>query len=202
MPETAVRDRLLGLLADILDYPGEDMPGRLRLAEECASESFPHAASLLSEFRATVETTPAERLKEVYTAIFDLNATCHPYIGYQLFGETYKRSVFLVELKEHYRAHGFQGDETELPDRLSLMLRFVSQCDDAELVQDIIDYGFVPSIAKMTKKKEPAVNEPEQREDNPYANVLRALQTVLGPGPAPDGAELARNHAGGEADVR
>ena len=40
------------------------------------------------------------KLQEVYSGFFDLNSICHPYIGYQLFGENYKRSIFLVELKK------------------------------------------------------------------------------------------------------
>ena len=202
MPDTAVRARLLGLFADILDYPGEDTLKQLRLAEECASVEFPEAGRLLGGFRSSVEHMPTERLEEIFTAIFDLNATCHPYIGYQLFGETYKRSVFLVELKEHYRTHGFTAPDTELADRLSIMLRFVSRCSDPELVTDIIEYGFGPSLAKMTREKEPTIKEPEQSEDNPYSNVLGALQIVLDQVPASEETKPVFDSAGGDADVR
>lgn len=202
MPDMAVRNRLLGLFADILDYPDENTIGQLRLAEECASGEFPEAGCLLGGFRSSVEDFTTERLEEVFTAIFDLNATCHPYIGYQLFGETYKRSVFLVECKEHYRAHGFTAPDIELADRLSIMLRFASVCTDAELVTDIIEYGFGPSLAKMTREKEPTIKEPEPKDENPYSVVLRALQIVLGQVPAPEEAELILDNAGGNADVR
>lgn len=205
MPDRAVRDPLLGLFADILDYPGEDTLEQFRFAEESASVEFPEAGRLLSRFRSSIEHMSADRLEEVYTAIFDLNATCHPYIGYQLFGETYKRSVFLVECKEHYRAHGFTAPDIELPDRLSIMLRFVSVCTDTELVTDIIEYGFGPSLAKMVKVKEPTIKEPELSDENPYSDVLRALQIVLGQ--VPDSEEPEElfpilGNAGGDADVR
>ncbi len=202
MPDRAIRDRLLGLFADILDYPGEDTREQFRLAEETASAEFPEAGRLLGRFRSSVEQMSADRLEEVYTAIFDLNATCHPYIGYQLFGETYKRSVFLVECKEHYRAHGFTAPDIELPDRLSIMLRFVSVCTDAELVTDIIEYGFGPSLAKMVKAKEPTIKEPEPKEENPYSDVLRALQIVLGQVPDSEEIPPVLENAGGDADVR
>ncbi len=200
MPDRAVRDRLIGYFGGILDYPGDQTLEQLRLAEEGASADFPQAAELLSGFRERVEELSVEGLEEVYTAIFDLNATCHPYIGYQLFGETYKRSVFLVECKEHYREHGFTAPEPELPDRLSIMLHFVSECDDPAVVDDIIDYGFVPSLAKMTKTKEPSVKDIALPEENPYASVLRALQIVLGQEPEID--EPIPDHAGDTADVR
>lgn len=200
MPDRAVRDRLLGLFGGILDYPGADTLEKLRLAEECASTEFPRAADLLGGFRATVGEMSAERMEEVYTTIFDLNATCHPYIGYQLFGETYKRSAFLVGCKERYREHGFVAPEPELPDRLSIMLHFVSECGDPEVVDDIIDYGLVPSLAKMVKTKEPSIRDAVQPEENPYAVVLRALQIVLGQEPQPD--EPVLDHAGDTANVR
>ena len=205
MPDSAIRDPLLGIFADILDYPGEDTLEQFRFAEESASVEFPEAGRLLGRFRSSIEHMSADRLEEVYTAIFDLNATCHPYIGYQLFGETYKRSVFLVECKEHYRAHGFTAPDIELPDRLSIMLRFVSVCTDTELVTDIIEYGFGPSLAKMIKVKEPTIKEPELSDENPYSDVLRALQIVLDQ--VPDSEEPEElfpilENVGGDADVR
>ena len=51
-------------------------------------------------------------------------------LGYQLFGENYKRSVFLIELKKSYREMGLRRI-SEMPDRLSIVLRFVLQNNDA-----------------------------------------------------------------------
>jgi nitrate reductase delta subunit len=196
------KQKMLGHLASILGYPGEELWEQVRTAEAEISEIFPVAASLLANFRLAIKDMTPERVEEVYTAIFDLNATCHPYIGYQIFGETYRRSVFLVELKEHYRTHGFTAPENELADRLSLMLEFVSVCSDQELVADIIEFGFAPSLAKMTREKEPTINEPEQKEYNPYANVLRALQIVLDVDPPSPELFPVLNNAGGNANVR
>lgn len=200
--DIALQQSVLGLFADILDYPDDGLIEQLRTAEEAVSEDSPEAKSLLVNFRSAIAPLTPERVEEVYTAIFDLNATCHPYIGYQLFGETYKRSVFLVELKEHYRTHSFTAPDNELADRLSIMLRFVSECDDRELVTDIIEFGFAPSLVKMTREKEPTIKEPEQKEYNPYSSVLRALQVVLDV--EPPSAELfpVLNNAGGDVNVR
>ena len=200
MPDRAVRDRLLGHFGSILDYPDVNTLEELRIAEECASTEFPRAADLLNDFHTAVKDMSAERLEEVYTVIFDLNATCHPYIGYQLFGETYKRSTFLVECKETYRTHGFVAPEPELPDRLSIMLHFVSECGDPEVVDDIVDYGLGPALLKMAKTKEPSIKDSVIREENPYASVLRALQVVLGQEPQTD--EPAPDHTGDTANVR
>jgi nitrate reductase delta subunit len=175
----AQKQKLLGLFADIFSYPNEGLREQVQIAETAISGIYPEAGSLLANFQLAIRDLSTERIEEIYTAIFDLNAICHPYIGYQIFGETYRRSVFLVELKEHYRTHGFKAPDNELADRLSVMLKFVSVCSDPELATDIIEFGFAPSLAKMTREKEPTVMEPEQREYNPYSNTLRALQIVL-----------------------
>lgn len=200
--DIALQQKLLGHLGDILSYPGEGLREQVRTAEKAVSEVFPEAASLLGRFRIAIKDMTPERVEEIYSAVFDLNATCHPYIGYQIFGETYRRSVFLVELKEHYRNHGFTAPDNELADRLNLMLKFVSECSDEELVVDIIEFGFAPSLAKMTKEKEATINEPEQKVSNPYSNVLKALQIVLDVDPPSPELFPVLNNVGGNADVR
>jgi len=98
------RAQILGLFADILDYPA---PGLAEKAGECAAligAAQPEAVALMENFHRFAEETPLGRLQEVYSGFFDLNSICHPYIGYQLFGENYKRSILLIELKKAYRA--------------------------------------------------------------------------------------------------
>jgi nitrate reductase delta subunit len=89
---------------------------------------------------------------------------CYPYIGYQLFGETYKRGEFLALLNARYREAGFVV-EGELPDHLSVILRYLSRTWDAALVQE----GVVPALTKML----------DQLPENPYRHLLRAVLAVL-----------------------
>ena len=202
--ETVQKQVLLGHLGDILSYPDKGLLEQVEAAEKAVSVFHPEASALLANFRLAIQDMTSERVEEVYTTIFDLNATCHPYIGYQIFGETYRRSVFLVELNEHYRTHSFTAPDNELADRLSLMLKFVSVCSDEELVVDIVQFGFAPSLAKMTREKEPTINEPEQahKEYNPYSDVLLALQIVLDVELPPAELFPVLNNAGGNVDVR
>jgi nitrate reductase delta subunit len=202
--DIAQKQKLLGHFAGILSYPDADLREQLRVAETEVTEVHPEAGALLANFGTAIKEMTPERVEEIYTIIFDLNAVCHPYIGYQIFGETYRRSVFLVGLKEHYRTHSFVAPDNELADRLSLMLEFVSECSDQERVVDIIQFGFAPSLAKMTREKEPTIQEPEQKEkeNNPYAHVLKALQIVLDVElPSPELFPVL-NNAGGFVDVR
>jgi len=148
------RAEVVGLFADILDYPA---PGLARKAAECAAligAAQPEAAALLESFRRFAEETSLGKLQEVYSGFFDLNSICHPYVGYQLFGENYKRSIFLVGLKKAYRTAGFEADASDLPDRLSVVLRFVAHSKDGEEIDELLNRGLLPALARMTTKPE------------------------------------------------
>jgi nitrate reductase delta subunit len=148
------RAQVLELFADILDYPA---PGLARKAGECAAligAAQPEAAALLDSFRSYAEETPLGKLEEVYSGFFDLNSICHPYVGYQLFGENYKRSVFLLGLKKAYRAEGFEASASEIPDRLSIVLRFVAHSKGGEEIDALLNRGLLPALARMTTRPE------------------------------------------------
>jgi nitrate reductase molybdenum cofactor assembly chaperone NarJ/NarW len=150
----ARRAQILGLFADILDYPA---PGLANKAAECAAligAAQPEAGALLESFRGFAEETSLGKLQEVYSGFFDLNSICHPYVGYQLFGENYKRSSMLVGLKKAYRAEGFEADTSDIPDRLSIVLRFVAHSKGGEEIDELLNRGLLPALARMTTKPE------------------------------------------------
>jgi nitrate reductase molybdenum cofactor assembly chaperone NarJ/NarW len=150
----ARRAQVLGLFADVLDYPA---PGLADKAAECAAligAAQPEAAALLESFRRFAEETSLGKLQEVFSGFFDLNSICHPYVGYQLFGENYKRSMFLIGLKKAYRAEGFEASASEMPDRLSIVLRFIAHSQGGEEIDELLNRGLLPALARMTTKPE------------------------------------------------
>ncbi len=178
--------RILDLMAGLLEYPQSDPLECVSECRELVSRASPEAAAHLGEFHDFVAATPLGRLQEVYTGTFDLNAACDPYLGYHLFGESYKRSAFMVELKKRYRAHGFTIEGSELPDHLAVVLRFLASCDDTTLAGDIVHEGLLPVLQQMlrkSKKDDPEAGEDKQPEltagRKVYTQVLEALQLVL-----------------------
>jgi nitrate reductase molybdenum cofactor assembly chaperone NarJ/NarW len=148
------RAAVLGLFADILDYPAPGLAGK---AAECVAligAAQPEAAALLESFHRFAEETSLGKLQEVYSGFFDLNSICHPYVGYQLLGENYKRSAFLLGLKKAYRAEGFEASPSEIPDRLSIVLRFVAHSKGGEEIDELLNRGLQPALARMTTKPE------------------------------------------------
>lgn len=201
MTSTPVEPRIFHLFADLLEYP---RPGLSEAAQECealvsrlspaaksAAGQNGHATVLLHEFRTFVEETPLGRQQEVYTVTFDLDAACYPYVGYHLFGESYKRSVFMIKLKEHYAACRLVIGN-ELPDHLALLVRYLSLCDDASLAGEIVQMALLPTLEKMTRKRngsEPDAKESQLHQfqtlpERPigrgvYQQLLQALWLVL-----------------------
>lgn len=191
-----IEGRVFQLFAELLDYPRTTLTG---VADECAAlvaGRSAEAALLLREFESFAARTPLARLEEIYTGVFELDATCHPYVGYHLFGESYKRSAFLLGLKERYRPYAVECG-VELPDHLAVMLRFLAVNADLTEAEEIIGEALHPALRKMLKSKDeeppdPDIPKPPARGDE-YRRALQALRSVLltmAPDDAPPTAEM------------
>ncbi|MEO8355121.1 MAG: nitrate reductase molybdenum cofactor assembly chaperone [Chloroflexota bacterium] len=185
--ETQMR-QLYQCFSRMLEYPaGGTLQAALKAYGMLMDES-PKAAALLKEFHEYAETLSQGRLEEVYTGTFDLDAACHPYIGYHLFGETYKRSAFMVELKESYKAQGFEMPGNELPDHLAIILRFLAFTEDHALADDLIREALLPVLDRMTGRAKsegfdedadsPKAKEVSEKRTQ-FQVVLEALRSAL-----------------------
>ena len=160
---------LYRLFADLLEYP---TPALARQAQEAAAGTgMAPAAALLHEFRSFVEQASPAHLEELYTGAFDLQAVCYPYAGYHLFGDSYKRGMFMAQLNAGYRENGFSAGN-ELPDHVAVILRFLAKDPGDEFGQVLLHEGLIPAVDTMARAF-------DDQSDNPYAGVLRALQLVL-----------------------
>ncbi len=169
-----INGALLTSFADLLSYPNSSIRAR---AEECRvqlQESHPEAAAALESFLHGLRQCDFERLKELYTVTFDVQPVCYPYIGYHLFGESYKRGAFMAQLNEAYRACGFSAGQ-ELPDHLSVALRFLgldATNREGEFCQALLNSGLIPALEKMLRTF-------GAQSENPYFWLLITLQRFL-----------------------
>jgi len=152
------------LLAYLVDYPSPELPAQVRECAAALKAQRSHAARDMAHFRFFVEQTALCRLEELYAATFDLKPVCYPYLGYQLFGDTYKRGEFLAQLNARYHESGFVV-QNDLPDHLSMILRYLTHTWDADLVIE----GVIPSLERMI----------EQLRGNPYRDLMRTILAVL-----------------------
>jgi len=172
--------------ADILDYPQPGLADKARLcAQTVAQMEIPplEAGSaqlspdaLLSAFAREMEPMSFGHLEEAYASTFDLGGA-YPYIGYQLLGETYKRSIFMLELKERYRAHGL-SEPDELSDHLVCILRYLSVLQDEEEFRELAQYAILPALDKVLAASRMR-DENDQSSLPLYLAVLQALYDVL-----------------------
>jgi nitrate reductase molybdenum cofactor assembly chaperone NarJ/NarW len=162
---------LLRLLADLLDYPGSELPGNAARCRMLLAELHPEAAGQMDSFVAYLDGELLGSQEEVYSSTFDLKPECYPYAGHLLFGEMDpKRSELMVMLRESYRAEGFEAGN-ELPDHVPVLLRFLAHTADEELRRDLAEWVLAPALEKMAHTLE--------EKHNPYGQAVAAAFRVM-----------------------
>ncbi len=169
--------RLLAAFAELLAYPRRELIAAARRCRELIAGDHP-AAAPLARFLACVERGAPGELEELYTATFDLQPACAPYLGTHLCGETPKRAVFLSQLAGVYAASGFRP-RGELADHISEVLAFLAECPEDVEREVLLRDGLLPALERMAA----ALRE----RGNPYHDLLAALLASL----APEGARGA-----------
>jgi nitrate reductase molybdenum cofactor assembly chaperone NarJ/NarW len=170
MTPTTCHQFLYRQFATLFSYPDEVAPQTADACAEQLRELDSAAAAPMARFAALLAAQPPARLEELFTATFDLQPVCHPYVGYQLCGESQQRAMLLMRLQQLYRQHGFIGD-SELPDHLATLLRFVGSVADRECGMEIIHDGLLPALDKMAAGLE--------GEKQPYGELIKAVQSFL-----------------------
>lgn len=157
-------------LANLLDYPGANWCSLVESCIELVPDEKAEVSEAFANFREGVATLSLSELQEVYTRTFDLSPVCALDIGYHLFGENYKRGVFLANLRETEAPFDL-GQEHQLPDYLPVLLRLLTKLDDEELRSALIVDCMIPALEKMLK----TLSEGE----NPYRHLIAAVNTKL-----------------------
>ncbi|MCC6996297.1 MAG: hypothetical protein IT370_16930 [Deltaproteobacteria bacterium] len=160
--------------ATLLEYPGDALPGALtRLRAACAGGP---GAAKLEAFASFITSSDPRAVEELYTQSFDLSAPCCLDLGYQLFGETYKRGVFLVSMVMAARKHDVDPG-AELADHLPVVLRLLERlgADPAHDALGLAHEVLLPGLDKMVASF--VVHEDGQ--SSPYRALLEALRGEL-----------------------
>jgi nitrate reductase molybdenum cofactor assembly chaperone NarJ/NarW len=153
----------------LLNYPAADLAEQACTGARAAAFA-PTAAETLTSFASFVDAHGADRMQELYTAAFDLQPLCAPYVGYQLLGEDARRGRFLMKLQEIYRQNGLV-QKPEMADHLSQVLHFMATAPDSAERNALFTDGLRPALEKM------AAAFPEG--ENPYGRLIKALRTCL-----------------------
>jgi nitrate reductase delta subunit len=162
----------LSLLAEVLEYPGDELTASCRSLIGEFGEGRGEAKQAIEEFLASIEPLSTSRLQEVYAGTFDVNPACCLYAAYHLHGDSYKRGAFMAGLNREYRERGFEPGN-DLPDHLPVVFRFLAQLEDPELASGLLVHAILPALAHIVRAFEVT--------DNVYAKLLQAVLHALKP---------------------
>lgn len=157
------------LLGTLLEYARPDAAAVAQEARALLAPRSAEAASHVEAFGTYAASVSAEALSELYARTFDFNPSHALELGYQLFGESYKRGVFLVKMQARVKAFGI-AFEPELPDHLSVVLKLLAAVQ-AEEARAIADEVVLPALEKVLGHF--------SDETEPYRLVLLATRALL-----------------------
>ncbi len=167
---SAARLHTYKLLAELLEYPTVRVAATARLCAVFLESRSPEAAAAIRTFSTIVGNADVRDLEERYAAVFDFNPARTLDLGYQLFGETYKRGVFLVMMKESVLAHEIDTG-SELPDHLPSVLRLLADLAPEEEPRELAEEVILPAVEKILRSFED--------DAGGYRSALFAVKALL-----------------------
>lgn len=187
------RADVLALCSVLLGYPDDDL---LAVGDDLAAavrdlpDSVP--AGHLRRFWAAFAALDPATARARYVEAFDLRRSTAPYLSYYLHGDTRRRGLALLAIKQQYRACGFDPPEDELPDHLPLVLEFAARAGP----------GVGEGVLRRHRAGLEVIRRALAERGSEWAAVLDAVDALLGP--LPGGARAAADeHArtGAPADT-
>ncbi|MFI6988783.1 nitrate reductase molybdenum cofactor assembly chaperone [Nonomuraea wenchangensis] len=160
------RAALLRLVSLLLQYPD---PALLAARDELAQavRALPESAARasLTAFVAWFRDQRPMELARSYVQTFDLRRRSSLYLTYYLHGDTRRRGMALLTLKQRYRVAGLTPPEGELPDFLPVVCEFAALAGPAT--------GEAP--LRQHRKGLELIRTALHESGSPYAFVLDAL---------------------------
>lgn len=157
------------VLSVLLDYPNEeileDVSKIMPLLEE---EKLLNKSSLnnMHSFLKFIQTQDILDWKEKYTAQFDYASSTSLYLFDHIYGDSKKRGMAMVDLKQLYASEGLEIGSRELPDYLPVLLEFIANTQTQSQGADLL-----AETAHVLQKIEHNLKEGH----SPYSYLLSIL---------------------------
>lgn len=114
----------------LLGYPDEDLFAHVPLLRRVATSLPPAVGAPIATFLDCLERGVRSELAAQYVATFDHHKRGCLYLTYYVYGDTRKRGLALLRLKQKYAAAGLKLLDDELPDHLAVLLEFAAAHED------------------------------------------------------------------------
>lgn len=181
------------LMATLFDYPDEQFPSHVAKVIDFLKKYNSEASAEVQSFFSDLPVNDVEKMRELFTRTFDVQAITTLDIGYVMFGDDYKRGEMLANLnREHNKYNNDCG--SELADHLPNILRLIAKLDDQELMTELVSEIIAPALLKMItefdsgrldkknvlyKKHYKTLIDRSQTKWTIYCHLLQALSIVV-----------------------
>ncbi|WP_043766090.1 nitrate reductase molybdenum cofactor assembly chaperone [Algiphilus aromaticivorans] len=160
------------VLSRLMGYPDEAVAAGVAEMRAVLDEEGVLPAQARAGVEAVLqrlETTPLLDLQEEYVATFDRGRALSLHLFEHVHGESRDRGQAMVELMQHYAAHGLELGARELPDYLPLMLEFLST-QPPEQTQELLGDA-MPAIVLLGARL--------REQDSIHARLFEALEALV-----------------------
>lgn len=175
--ETLVGKDIYTQLAVLLEYPREDFRVRVEEVLNVISAFTGYPVEILNsvkEFRRLIEDMPLDDLQGIYSYTFEMSNEFTLDLGAHVY-DGFKRSDFLVNLKTMYRRFEFPFEtfgKGELPDHLSLVLRFIGFVKDEDIKKSFKRDFMIKALEKLYKSF-------TKNQENPYSHLINTVYRII-----------------------
>ena len=166
----------------LFEYPTTNPFPQVEEMERILPSVAPQVLPFLQHFKERIGTLNLTQIQEHYSDLIDMNPHFHPYVAAHLIGESYKRSIFLVKLRELFREQQHEPPSNELPDHLAVLLRFVSILKDHEIAKSILADLILPALHQIVKDENFSIENAlmgTNPNQNPYVYLYMALKEFI-----------------------
>ncbi|MFG1993161.1 nitrate reductase molybdenum cofactor assembly chaperone [Actinoplanes sp. NPDC048988] len=161
-----MRARTFQLASLLLTYPDEELLAAGPELRAAAAGNEP-----ITAFLDWLLGTPLIDCQRHYVQTFDLRRRSGLYLTYYLHGDTRKRGMALLVLKQRYRAHGLTLAGGELPDLLPVVLEFAAVAGPGD--------GEAP--LRQHRQGLELLRSALSESGSPYRELLEAVCAILPP---------------------
>ena len=166
----------------LVGYPDQQLLDTRPLLRSLAGSLPAPAARPLGRFLDHLDATSPATLEASYVDTFDHKRRCCLYLTYYAYGDTRKRGMALLRIKQAYRAAGLELRADELPDHLAVVLEFAATGDAEGGRRILLEHRAGLEVLRL------ALTD----TGSPYADVLRAVCSTLPPLAGDDRDAVAR----------
>lgn len=177
MPEVGIeggaKQIAWAICSHLIAYPDDGVLDRLPLLQEAALHlPEPHASRLdrfMMELMRADQLGTLQEIQQEYVETFDTRRRSALYLTYFAHGDTRRRGMAILEIKQALEAAGVDAGEKELPDHLSVILEFAGTVDPEK--GEAFLRAYRPGVEMVRLSLE--------EKDSPWAVVLQTVCATL-----------------------